>query len=349
MVSRNLIILTVAAIAVIVIGAAIYFSTIPPPVTSKLKVAVLLPGSITDAGFNAAMYTAAQSVSTEMNDTIAMSIAEGLGQVGLQPTLQDYAGRGYKLIFAWSWNYQDSCNRVTPDFPDVWFILPGASQTNGNVISALPQLWDGAYLAGMVAASVSNTSKLGAVGGYSDTFSVAVLEAFIAGGQRVNPNINGTCIYAGVWDDVGKGREAGEALIGAGADVLFSRGDGLTLGVIQAASMHSAPGTSKTVYMVGDIADQHALAPKTIITSNITPDGPLIKNVIAMYNNGTLAANRDNDVRSYFWGLKYGVSDITPFYALDYKVPANIKAQVADVRKAILNGSFTVPVLGRIH
>jgi len=295
------------------------------------------------------MYQAANELMKEKNDTVTISIAEGLGQVGIEPTIRDYATNGYALIVAWSFNYQDAANRVTPDFPNSWIILPGASQMNGNVIMVIPQMWDGAYLAGMVAGGITNSSKVGAVGGYNDPFSVAICEAFIAGAQRTNPQVTGSVIYAGVWDDVGKGREAGEALVQSGCDVLFSRGDGLTIGVIQAASIDSAPGTSKTVYMVGDIADQHSLAPKTIITSNLSPDKPLLENVIALYSNGTLASNRDLNNRSYIWGLRYGCSDIAPFYALDYKVPTSVKAAVIQMRQDIISGTFVVPMYTQTH
>ena len=82
MVSRTVMIGIVAAIVVIIAGAGIYALMQPPvtPPVTKHKMAVLLPGSITDAGWNSAMYVGATALGLEMNATLDVTIAEGLGQ-----------------------------------------------------------------------------------------------------------------------------------------------------------------------------------------------------------------------------------------------------------------------------
>jgi len=316
----------------------------PPPTTEKLKIAVLLPGSITDAGFNSAMYTAANEVAQEMSDTVTITIAEGLGQVGVEPTMVSYAEDGYKLIFCHTIQYQDPALKLGPSYPDTWFIVSGAYLYNSNVVGLIQPMWEGAYLAGMVAGMITNTSKIGAVAGYDYPETRAVPLAFFDGAKKTNVAVNGTMIFAGVWDDVGKGRESGETLISQGCDVLFGRGDGLDLGVIQAASIHSAPGTAQTVYMVGDIADQHALAPKTIITSNLWLAKPCILNLIALYNNGTLKANSElaSPIRRYSWGIASDACGIAPFFGLDYKVPPQVKTMINNCIAAIKAGTFAI-------
>jgi basic membrane protein A and related proteins len=343
--SRTLILGVVLAVIVIIVGAGIYVATQPKPISEKLKVAVLLPGSITDAGFNAAMYEASHEIQLEMNESVIIDVAEGLGQVGVEPTMRDYASRGYKILFCWTIQYQDPAIKVAPDFPDTYFIVTAAwNLTKRNVISYQWPLWESAYLAGMVAAGVSNSSKIGTVAGFNIPTTAAVPLALIEGAKKVNPNIESRLIFGGVWDDVGKGRESGEALISWGADVLFCRGDGLDLGVIQAASIHSAPGTNKTVYMIGDMADQHSLAPKTIITSNMWIGAPCVRNFINMYKNGTLQSNTDltKPIRKYVWGVRYGQNNIAPFYGLDYKVPSNVKDMINRCRNAMMSGQFSV-------
>ncbi|HJX24121.1 MAG TPA: BMP family protein [Candidatus Bathyarchaeia archaeon] len=346
MVSRSVIIGVVAAIVIVIVGAGLYIAMQPTPTppTEKLKIAVLLPGSITDAGFNAAMFKAATEVQTERNDTVVISIAEGLGQVGVDPTMRDYASKGYKLIFGWTIQYSAAALAVSPEFNDTFFIITAATNTSYNVINYQWPLWEGAFLAGMVAGGVTNSNIIGGAGGYNYPTTAGVPKAFILGAQRVNPAVTGTILYGGVWDDVNKGREIGEALISAGADVLFCRGDGLALGVIQAASAHSAPGTAKTVYMVGDMADQHALAPKTVITSNVWNGKPCIEAFVDMYMNGTLQANSNlaTPIRKYVWGVATGQNDIAPFFGLDYKVPQSIKDAITRCRAAMKAGTFSV-------
>ncbi|HJX24492.1 MAG TPA: BMP family ABC transporter substrate-binding protein [Candidatus Bathyarchaeia archaeon] len=304
-----------------------------------LKIVVLLPGSISDAGWNSAMYVGATALGEEMTQ-IEVTIDQGLGQVGIEDTMRDYARDGYKLIFCHSIQYNSQALAVALEYPNTWFIVSGATEYSANVVGLNQPLWEGAFLAGMVAGGVTNSNIIGGVAGFNYPTTAAVPNAFILGAKYINPAITALpTIFAGVWDDVGKGREAGEALIAQGADFLISRGDGLTLGVIQAASAHSAPGTADTVYMVGDIQDQHALASKTIITSNTWLAEPCMKNFVVMYRNGTLTGNRD-----YVWGIKYGAIALAPFWELDYKVPASVKDRINACLAGIKAGTFRIIV-----
>jgi basic membrane protein A and related proteins len=345
MVSKTIIAI-VAVVVVVLVAAGLYIAMQPPvvPPKEKIKVAFLLPGSITDAGWNAATYQAAQTVATEMSSDIEVTIAEGLGQVGVEPTMRDFAARGYKILFCWTIQYQDPALLAAVDYPDTWFIISSAFKTSNNVISSNTNLWDGAYLAGIVAAGLTNTSKIGGIGGFNYTTTRAVPQAFFAGAHSVNPAIQTVELYAGVWDDLGKGREAADAMIGQGVDVIIARGDGMTLGVIQGASIASHPGTNHTVYMVGDMADQHALAPKTIVTSNLFGGARTLRNFIQMYMNGTMQSNSEKGIRVYGWGVKELCGGIAPFYGLDYKVPAIIKNQLAQAIADMMAGRLWLTV-----
>jgi basic membrane lipoprotein Med (substrate-binding protein (PBP1-ABC) superfamily) len=77
--------------------------------------------------------------------------------------------------------------------------------------------------------------------------------------------------------------------------------------------------------------------------SNLYLGDVAIRTFITMYRNGTFQANSANHIYYYGYGLKAGFTDIKFNPALEYKIPANIRALVADVKKSIMNGSFIVP------
>lgn len=301
----------------------------------KLKVAFMLPGSITDSGWNAAMYIAANEIADELNLDIAIS--HGLGQVGVDPTFRSYAERGYKVIFGWTIGYQDSALRVAPDFPDTYFIIPEAWMTDVNVISISTHMHEGAYLAGMVAAGISNTGTIAVLDGEKFPAMLAVTWAFRKGAERIKPDIKVLRDFAGVWDDVTVGREKALALIDAGADVILFRGDGVTLGGIQAVSLRYTE--ENPVYAIGDMVDQYALNPKVIVTSNILNVKEQIRRIIALYRAGEL------EPKMYEWGLKEGVFDIAPFHAFENLVPEDVKAEIDSVRAAVKAGTFEIPYI----
>jgi basic membrane protein A len=336
----------VAVIAIVIVGAGIYLMQPPViPPTEKLKMAVLLPGSITDAGWNSAMYTGASALQSEMTDNLTITIAEGLGQVGVAPTMRDYASRGYKILICWTIQYTADAMAVHNDFNDTFFIVTSAYQTAPNVIGLDVNLWESAYLAGLAMGGLSNSNIVGGVAGFNYATTAAVPRAFFLGCQRANPAITALpIIFGGVWDDVNKGAEVGAALIAQGADIIISRGDGLSLGVIQAATAASHPGTADTVYMCGDMADQNALAPKVIVTSNIVFAKQQLKNIYQMVMNGSMAAVGATPDRLMVWGVHESTSGIAPFHGLEYKISAAAKDLVNRCKAAMIAGTFRVDV-----
>jgi basic membrane lipoprotein Med (substrate-binding protein (PBP1-ABC) superfamily) len=162
----------------------------------------------------------------------------------------------------------------------------------------------------------------------------------------VNPNVTAVKVVVGqVWDDVGAGINAGNTILSAGADVLYSRGDGLTVGVIQAASAKSHPGTANTTYFIGDMADQAPLNDKMIIASSIYNPKPVMENLIAMWNNGTLRANSQLNTtasNTYTWGVKYDSAGIIINPLLAYKIPAGIMTNINAAIAAFKAGTFSM-------
>ena len=351
MVSRTVMIAVVAAIAVVIIGAGLYVLMQPPvvPPVEKLKMAVLLPGSITDAGWNAAMYMGASALQAKFPDNLTVTIAEGLGQVGVAGTMRDYANQGYKILVCWTIQYTADAMAVHNDYNDTWFIVTSAYQTAPNVIGLDVNLWESSYLAGLAMGRLSNSGIVGGICGFDYPTTGAVPRCFMLGAtdSRARVGLSTTSLPVlpgGVWDDVNKGRELGQSLIDQGADIIVSRGDGLSLGVIQAASAASHPGTSDTVYMCGDMADQNALASKVIVTSNIVFAEHQLESIWKMVVNGSMQAVADSGDRLMVWGVKQGMSGIAPFHGLDYKITAEVKSLVAACQAAIVAGTFRVMV-----
>lgn len=282
------------------------------------------------------MYIAAQEAAKELD--IEIDVSHGLGQVGVDPTFRSYAERGYKIIFGHTIGYQDSALRVAPDYKNTYFIVPDAWMLDNlpNMISIPTPIIEGAYLAGLAAAGVTKTGVVGAMDGEKYPRMLAVTEAFKAGAERgaqiLGKQIKVIRDFVGVWDDVTAGREKALALIDAGADVLLFRGDGITLGGIQACSLRG-------VWAIGDMTDQNALAPKTILTSNITNWKVVIEKIVDLYRKGQLKGGFIE------FGLADGANDIAPFYEDENLVPKVIRDEINKVRADVKAGTFKIPII----
>lgn len=298
----------------------------------KLKIALCISGSLNDSGWNAAMYYAAREV--EENLGLEVSIAEGLGVIDIDAALIDYAEKGNKIIIAHSFPFRDSVERVAPDYPNTWFLPTTVFDPIwANEASFLFPGHEAAYLAGIIAGSISETGNIGVISGFRIPTSAAIYNNFKLGAQLVNPDINVLESYPGIWDDMTKGRETALAMIDTGnVDVILSRGDGLTLGVIQACAL-------RDIYMIGDIIDQNLLAPNNIVTSCVWDLKVPLTKVVEMYRDGTL------ENIAYSWGLKYDCVYLAPFHGLDNIVPQSAKDLVNEIIENVKAGTFTIPYI----
>lgn len=298
----------------------------------KLKIAICLSGSLNDSGWNAAMYYAVREIEADLG--LEVSIAEGLGVIDIDAALIDYAGKGNKIIIAHSFPFRDSVERVAPDYPNTWFLPTTVfNPICANEASFLFPGHEAAYLAGIIAGSISETGNIGVISGFRIPTSAAIYNNFKLGAQLVNPDINVLESYPGIWDDMTKGRETALAMIDTvGVDVILSRGDGLTLGVIQACAL-------RDIYMIGDIIDQNQLAPNNIVTSCVWDLEVPLTNIVEMYRDGTL------ENKAYSWGLKDDGVYLASFHELEDIIPQSAKDLVNEIIENIKAGTFEIPYI----
>jgi len=154
-----------------------------------------------------------------------------------------------------------------------------------------------------------------------------------AGAYRANPKVQVIRTGVGVWDDITKGREAALAMIDAGVDVILSRGDGVTLGVIQAGAMR--PG----VYIIGDTLDQSPLAPNTVIASCIWDFTMYVRNIIDLYKAGKM----ENKI--YIWGIKDGGVKLGINPNLKDKIPQSAMDLINKATEEIKTGKLVLPYI----
>jgi len=316
---------------------AVTTPAVKTPTVQKVRVAVMLPGSITDFGWNANMYQAALKLnSTDPN--IEVVYAEGLGQAGpaVDATMRDFARRGFDIIVAWTIGYQDAVLRIAPDFPKTAFLGVAFWQFNNlpNALSVNDRFFETYYLEGMLAGALTKTGIVGWIDGQEFANNNAIVNAFYQGALRTNPNVKLRWAYAGVWDDINKGREIAKTLIDAGVDVLSTRGDGVTLGAIQAASIAN-------IYVFGDMIDQRALAPKNMIASSIYNDYFILTEAVRLFREGKLIGPEKYPIVLTVANGGTSLSDINP--AIADKIPASVKADLAKAISDIKSGALTIP------
>jgi basic membrane protein A len=305
--------------------------TQPPPAAeepSAFRVALVLPGSISDKGFNQSAYEGLLMIESELGAETAFS--ENTPVADFQQVYRGYGDQGYDVIIGHGFEFGEVALEIAPEYPDIYFVVTNNPEAAAaNVSSVQPNSKDAAYLAGYLAGLMTESNKLGAVAGFDFPVIVAQMEAFKLGALAANPEVEVTIVYIGTFEDVAKAKEAALAQISAGADIVYHIADAAGVGVIQAAQ-------EQGVYAIGWGLDQNSIAPETVITSEIVDTARMMYLEVKDIQEGMF----DGTVR--FFGLDTGVTGLSDYHGL---VPDDVAQQVAAVQEQILSGALEVPFI----
>src|SRR5690606_21150631 len=123
-----------------------------------LRVALMLPGSIQDMGWNQEGYNALMKARDEYGAEV--SFQESVAVAEARDVLRNYAAEGYNLVIAHDLYFTDAILEVAPDFPDVMFgISGGYSAELENMVAVAATDWESTYLAGTLAGLVTESNQ----------------------------------------------------------------------------------------------------------------------------------------------------------------------------------------------
>lgn len=292
------------------------------------RVALVTPGSIADASWNAGAYAGLLKIRDSLGIPVSHVEARTPGEQ--EEALRTYAAQGYDLVFAHGFEFQDPAERVAALYPEVVFVITSGQRVAGNVVPIVFRLSEATYLAGMVAGALTRSNRIGYVGGIELPPVRLAYEAWAAGARAVNPAVDSRSVYLNNFDDAVAGREASLALIRLGVDMLHHNADQAGLGVFQAAKETSG------VYVFGSNADQAALAPERVIGSAVIDLPRSFLLVAREVQEGRFAPRVET------FGLESGVIAWVTNPALRHLIPDSVQVRVREAEAAIRSGALQV-------
>jgi basic membrane lipoprotein Med (substrate-binding protein (PBP1-ABC) superfamily) len=243
---------------------------------------------------------------------------------------RQYGAQGYALVFGHGFEFQDAAKRVAPEFPKTIYVTTSGTTSGPNLAGMTFGFADASYLAGILAASVTKTNKLGVIGGTELPPVVESFRAFQKGARDVNPGVEIVTSYIGNWDDVSAGKEQALAQIAHGVDVIFQNADAAGLGVFQAAR------EQKRALIIGSNSNQNSVAPN-ITLGSVVIDLPLAFLTLAKevkagtFKPGVIQLGESSHVVTLV---------LNP--ALESKIPPAARARIDSLQTKMLAGQFTI-------
>jgi len=296
-----------------------------------LKVGLALVSPAAEVGWTKQHTLGVAAIKQALGDGVEIHIVDNVFQPqDAERVLRGFAVSGHQLIFGTSFSHGVATARVAPLFPSVAFDCCAGSKVLANLGAFEARYHEGTYLAGIAAAKVSKTRKLGFVGGFPIPDIVGPANAFLLGAQSVTPDITCTIIFMNSWEDPGKEKEATLALAAQGCDVIAAMTD---------SPVAAQTAEQKGIWSVGYASDVRKFAPTRLLTSLVLDwSGIYVQDA-----RDVLAGVWKPQSRWY--GIKEGVVVMAPY---SESVSAETRALLARNEDAIKSGSLK-PYAGEIR
>ena len=297
-----------------------------------LKVAVIMPSTITDLAFSQSMYDALIKVQKDMGGASKMELAYSENMFVVDDAaaaIRDYASQGYNLIIAHGSQYGSSLKEIAPDFPKTVFahgttVNTFTAEGIKNVYAYEAASQEGGYVNGVMAGKLTKSNVIGVVGPIETGDAKLYIEGFVAGVKASNPSAKVNVNYIGSFSDVALASEAASTHISAGADVLTGSAQ-MVVGAIGKAKDNG-------VLWFGTQASQTKLAPNIVVANLIYDWAPMLKEIIAQIDKGVYGG------KAYVINLK-NKGQVMEFNS-GYALPADVKKLADDTINGIINGTI---------
>ncbi|HEY6394782.1 MAG TPA: BMP family protein [Candidatus Binataceae bacterium] len=296
----------------------------------RFRVALLTPGPVSDAGWNAAAFDGLQLIK-KIPDTETAQV-QTTSPADFEDAFRDFASRGFNLIFAHGFEYTDTALKVAKLFPKTIFVVTSGSGSSENVASLTFKTEEAAYVEGVIAGGMTRTGIAGAVGGIELPAVKVTFDGFRRGLVSVRPDARLLVSFIGNFEDVGSAKEAALAQVSRGADFLVHNADAAGLGVFQAASQAH-------IYAFGSNRNQNDVAPDAILASGVADIPKAFVEI----------ANEVRDGRFHpamiEFGMKEGMVGVVFNPVLVSKIPAAVMDRVRQAERDIIADRIAMPTM----
>lgn len=307
-------------------------ATTSEPVTgqnkeSDFKVALLTPGPVSDAGWNAMAYEGLKGIETELGAKVNNQEATG---PKIRDAMRSYAQQGYDLVFGHGYEYNDPAVEVAADFPNTVFVSSSGGKTAKNAGAFRFYLEQGFFIAGYVAGLASKSHVVAMIGGDDVPSIRSTFKAFRAGAIKANPSTKVIEVFTGNGTDSAAAKQAALKAIDEGADFVIHQANNAAQGVFEACK-------ERKVWAFGANLNQ-----------NDNPSGVVMGSAVIIAKPAFLALAQRVKNGSYIgsvtlMSMKDGAIDFIFNDSLTKNLPEGVVLKTIEMRDSVLQAVQEVP------
>jgi basic membrane protein A len=290
-----------------------------------IKVAFIYVSPVGDLGWTwahdqgrIALQEAMPNVETVFQESVPENPADA------ERVIRQFAEDGARIIFTTSFGYMDPTINVAESYPETVFVHISGFKTAANVGTGFGKIEEPRYVSGLIAGEMTESNQIGYVAAFPIPEVIRGINGFTLGVRETNPEATVRVVWTSTWFDPQKERQAAEALLDGGADVIAQHQD--TPGPQQAAAARGAFG-------VGYNADMGTIAPDAVLTSPIWHWEVFYIDTVQKVLDGTWEPTQ------YWGGWQDGLVDLAPIGPM---VPEDVRAMAEAEIDRFKSGEATI-------
>jgi basic membrane protein A len=299
-------------------------------------------GALEDKSFNEFSWKGTQDGATAVGGTARNIVTKDIADY--KQNLQSFIDQKYDIIVSVGFLIGTDTLAAAKANPNVQFfgvdqfICVPLDANDKECKGAKPENYQGllfneaqsGYLAGIVAATITKTNKIGAVGGRSDVPPVvSFIKGYENAAKATKPGIQVSVNYTEDFNAPDKGEASAKTMIGQGVDVIFQ-----VAGLTGAGALRAA--CNAKIYGIGVDVDQYNSLPDAkacIITSAEKHLQVAVRDAIKRFKDkGKQSGNFFNDAANDGIGLS-PIRNLTP-------IPAGLEDKVKQAKADMASGKL---------
>jgi len=302
-------------------------------------------GGFEDRSFNQSSYEGLMAAKDALG--IQTKQAESQAATDFEPNLNAMVKGGCDLTVTVGFLLADATKKIATANPDAHFTI--VDDNTIELANVKPIVYDtaqAAFLAGYLAAGMSETGKVATYGGMNIPTVTIFMDGFAGGVAHYN-EVKGTDVevlgwdpesqngtFTGDFENQGKGKTNTTNFVNEGADIILPVAGPVGLGTLDAVKELNAGGKDvKVIWVDSDGYQTVSSGNEFILTSVMKLMGEAVEEVVTEDVNG----NFNNE--QYVGTLENEGVALAPFHDFESKVPDELKAELDQLKADIVAGT----------
>lgn len=265
----------------------------------------------------------------KQNFNLELDFRESKLMTDYQDNINDFAENNFDLIWGTGFTMEEAIKGAAQMYPEVNFVIFDGIVEEENVMSLTFKKEEEAFLAGVVAALKSESSKVAFIGGRDSKAIKKYQTGFNTGVKAANSEVEVISRYLGSFNDFSAAKEISSELVSQNVDLIFYAAGAASRGVIDTA-------LEENINLISLDAADIDLAPNNILTVIQKNTDYLVEQIIESYYNDNYA----NEIK------EYGLADnafILEKNQTEDMLSQEILKKVEEYKQQFLAGEIEIP------